>query len=224
LALPKVWVDVTRLSTATEVCLGAHCVSPPDGIAQFESPAISNSTHQVDLVVRNRGGSVIARKNGLRLPRAYPNGKECGGDAPQGTITFDGTGKTSVSTETHGFGSTTTSIPTEPRLLDCDDKPTFKPSDHLLACGDANLVLTNLKWDAWGDEAIGRGDWVQNDCIPDCARGTFRRYELSQVVLDRPTATSRGVLYNRLTATFADPKMAGRPTEVVEPLVPVSLR
>jgi hypothetical protein len=63
--------------------------------------------------------------------------------------------------------------------------PTFLPSrcvDHRLrprtvvvACGDGYASLIGLRWRRWGfAEATATGTARLNDCIPYCARGTYR--------------------------------------------------
>src|SRR4051794_11179871 len=63
----------------------------------------------------------------------------------------------------------------------------YKPHRILVACGNGNAYVNQLQWTKWNrHKARGHGVWWQNDCKPDCARGTFKHYalrmHLSQVI------------------------------------------
>lgn len=105
-AISNVVVDVLALPSATEVCVSTHCVPVSNGLATLKDPLIGIGTWRVTLTVRTADGSALARARDLRLPRSYPNGFGCDGDAPQGTVTFNSVGAASVSKDT-GFGQTT---------------------------------------------------------------------------------------------------------------------
>ena len=50
----------------------------------------------------------------------------------------------------------------------------MRPRSIVLACADANWYVKRLTWRSWGVErATGSGIFHFNDCIPDCADGTF---------------------------------------------------
>ncbi|WP_338674959.1 hypothetical protein V1460_19690 [Streptomyces sp. SCSIO 30461] len=81
-----------------------------------------------------------------------------------------------------------TAAPTTSRLVavDCFSNPQTRPGDFLLACGDGNNRLVDLKWATWGpDSAVGSGIDMVNDCQPYCAAGRFHSYPVT-VRLDRP--------------------------------------
>ncbi|MFL5766587.1 MAG: hypothetical protein ACJ758_01930 [Actinomycetota bacterium] len=49
-----------------------------------------------------------------------------------------------------------------------------EPRQILFACGDGAFFSDHLHWRKWHSfRAVGRGEFHQNDCRPDCARGTF---------------------------------------------------
>ena len=102
LNLPGVEVDVGALGPAEEVCIDGACSAVADGVAVVEEPAITNATDTVRIVVRGAGGDVLAEVDDLRLPRRFPNGFDCGGDGPRGTVTFDRAGEVSVSPDVDG--------------------------------------------------------------------------------------------------------------------------
>lgn len=87
-SMPAVDVDVTALPSAHEVCVAEdECVTVRGGVAELASPVITNATEDVRLTVRDDAAAVLADA-AVRLPRHYGNGRECGGDAPVGTVTF----------------------------------------------------------------------------------------------------------------------------------------
>lgn len=101
-ALPSVEVDVTALPEADEVCVAdGSCVAVRDGAAELSSPVITNATSEARLFVRDDEGAVLADAE-VRLPRFYANGRDCGGDAPVGTVTFGRDGGVGVSDDTEG--------------------------------------------------------------------------------------------------------------------------
>ncbi|WP_424215975.1 hypothetical protein ACN20G_27910 (plasmid) [Streptomyces sp. BI20] len=69
--------------------------------------------------------------------------------------------------------------PGPPVLLDCAAEPVVRPADYLLACGDGNSALADLRWSSWGpDRAEATGTNRANDCVPDCAAGRFRSHRV----------------------------------------------
>lgn len=72
-----------------------ECVTVRGGVAELASPVITNATEDVRLTVHDDAA--------VRLPRHYGNGRECGGDAPVGTVTFGPEGGVGVSEDTEGI-------------------------------------------------------------------------------------------------------------------------
>ncbi|MEV7612555.1 hypothetical protein [Streptomyces sp. NPDC089799] len=73
-------------------------------------------------------------------------------------------------------------------VVDCSGEPQVRPDDYVLACGDGNNRLVDLKWNHWGAQtATARGIDMVNDCEPNCAGGTFHSYPV-EVTLSRPEA------------------------------------
>jgi hypothetical protein len=72
------------------------------------------------------------------------------------------------------------------------------PRRIIVACGDGNFYLARLHWRHWGGfSARGAGVAWKNDCIPDCARGTFHHYRV-RVTLTRVWASKGfGWLFHR---------------------------
>lgn len=96
--------------------------------------------------------------------------------------------------------------------VDCFSKSQVRPGDFLLACGDGNNRLTELRWSSWGPtSAVGRGLDVVNDCQPYCAAGTFHSYPVT-VKLDRPETWQKHPElqhFTRLQLVYTD----GRPAQ-----------
>jgi hypothetical protein len=79
---------------------------------------------------------------------------------------------------------------------------TAKPSTIVLACGDGNAKLINLTWSTWGSsDALGRGDYDWNDCVPTCVGGTFHASPAALTLRD--VQTVRGAAYfSAVTVAF----------------------
>ena len=89
-------------------------------------------------------------------------------------------------------------------------KPLVRPSGFLIACGDGNFSLRDLRWTTWsanGAHATGTG-W-QNDCKPYCAAGHFHAYPAA-AWLSRPrTCMSGALVFTRLTWRYTRTKPPG---------------
>jgi hypothetical protein len=61
----------------------------------------------------------------------------------------------------------------------------FKPRKIVIACGDAGLIATKLKWSEWGaSKAAGSGTGEEKICSPNCAEGRVGKGKM-QVRLSR---------------------------------------
>ncbi|MCX4508841.1 MULTISPECIES: hypothetical protein [Streptomyces] len=115
--------------------------------------------------------------------------------------------------------SASASTAQEPRgdvvVIDCFSKPQVRPSDFLIACGDGNSGLTQLKWTNWGQTtATGRGLNFVNDCKPYCAAGKFHSYPV-EVTLEQPKPWPKDPgqqRYTQMRLVFTD----GRPAHLAE--------
>ncbi|WP_420705830.1 hypothetical protein [Streptomyces sp. NRRL F-5065] len=109
----------------------------------------------------------------------------------------------------------------QPVLIDCAQQPEVRPGSFIVACGDANSVLTSLQWSRWDARAaVATGINDVNDCVPDCAAGTFRPYPVV-VRLDRARAAEQDagqVRFTRLSLTYTDGRPDGSPPVVTFPL------
>ncbi len=103
--------------------------------------------------------------------------------------------------------ATTTSGVTLPGAPPCSavpaaTSPKIRPNDLVLACADANAVITNITWSSWGSfDAFGTGTFRENQCVPDCAQGTFAVYPESHVELANPTSASGVPAFEEVVVT-----------------------
>ncbi|MFD9356982.1 hypothetical protein [Streptomyces sp. NPDC060031] len=87
----------------------------------------------------------------------------------------------------------TPSAPSVPSLdpvvvVDCLSQARMRPEEYILACGDGNNRLVDLRWNTWGSRtATATGTDMVNDCRPYCAAGRFRAYPVT-VTLSNPQA------------------------------------
>ncbi|MFE9259115.1 hypothetical protein [Streptomyces sp. NPDC006879] len=100
-------------------------------------------------------------------------------------------------------------------VVDCFSQPQVRPTEYLLACGDGNNRLVDLRWDSWGSRtAKATGTDMVNDCRPYCAAGRFRPYPVT-VTLSNPEPWPdhpdvRRFTSIRLEYTDAAPTPAGK--------------
>ncbi|MFJ3230966.1 hypothetical protein [Streptomyces sp. NPDC086787] len=100
----------------------------------------------------------------------------------------------------------------DPVLVTCAFKPTAHPKDFIVACGDGNSRLVEMRWSTWGPKsATAIGVNVVNDCKPYCAAGTFRGYPVV-VRVDRPETWKKDPKlqqFTRMTMTYTDGRPSG---------------
>jgi hypothetical protein len=100
----------------------------------------------------------------------------------------------------------------DPVVVDCFFDPQVRPDDFILACGDGNNRLVDLRWTSWGPRiAEAHGVDLVNDCRPYCAAGRFHAYPVT-VKLDRPKAWERDPQQNHYTRMRLD-YTGGKPAQ-----------
>jgi hypothetical protein len=78
-----------------------------------------------------------------------------------------------------------------------------EPQEVILACADVNFVAKELSWNDWGDDvADAHGTAELNNCIPDCADGSFESYEIRLIASAIATCPNGERRYTRLTFEF----------------------
>jgi hypothetical protein len=103
-----------------------------------------------------------------------------------------------------------------PVLVGCTGKPQVHPAALTLACDDGNAYLSGVRWASWGPSATATGTWRINDCVPNCAAGTFHGFPAA-VRLWRPEPLPHHAgtaYYSRITIVLPDRHCytaAGRP-------------
>jgi hypothetical protein len=83
------------------------------------------------------------------------------------------------------------------------------PPELVLACGDANYLLANLKWRGWGKPtATATGVARANTCTPNCAAGKFRSYRMTATASKLSTC-GKARYYATLTIVYPGARPAG---------------
>jgi hypothetical protein len=89
--------------------------------------------------------------------------------------------------------------------------PGIRPSSVIIACGDGNFQLRVMHWRGWHRTATsGRGRALANDCIPNCAAGTFHRIGI-KVRLTKPRLCKNiaQYVYGRIAWRFSSSPPGG---------------
>lgn len=84
--------------------------------------------------------------------------------------------------------------------------PQVRPDTLVLAAADANDQVTGIGWLLWEeDSAVGFGQQRTNNCLPDCASGTFQERPVV-VVLDHaiPLADRPSKVFTQVTIRTID--------------------
>jgi hypothetical protein len=74
-----------------------------------------------------------------------------------------------------------------------------RPHQVTIACADANLYATGLRWSRWsasGATAAGTGH--MNDCTPYCAAGHFHAFRMT-IRLSQPIVCKGRRRFSRIT-------------------------
>jgi hypothetical protein len=83
------------------------------------------------------------------------------------------------------------------------------PRELVLACGDANYLLANLRWRGWGKpSATATGVARANTCTPNCASGKFRSYRMTATA-SKLSACGKARYYATLTIVYPGARPQG---------------
>ena len=95
------------------------------------------------------------------------------------------------------------------QVSNCDELTT-KPTELVLACADANEMLTEMTWSGWSaGRATGKGRYEVNDCEPTCVAGTVRSYPV-QIRLLVPKAQNGVRVFTKVALTFTKKTPSGK--------------
>ena len=87
-------------------------------------------------------------------------------------------------------------------VLDCQGHAHVRPGHYTLACADRNDYLSGLAWTSWTPGlASATGVQHENDCVPYCAAGHFRRYPVD-VILWGSAVVPGGQRYTKVTLLY----------------------
>ena len=80
----------------------------------------------------------------------------------------------------------------------CTNAAAVRPARVTIACADANLYATGLRWSRWSAAgAVARGTGHVNDCTPYCAAGHFHTFPIV-VRLSKPIRCNGRVQFARI--------------------------
>ena len=93
---------------------------------------------------------------------------------------------------------------TKPEIIACDGKGKVKPKEIILACGDGNTFVNNIKWVKWNNNtATGTGTLNWNTCLPQtCAGGIVQTYKAKITLGGLATAPGENDVFSEMTLTF----------------------
>lgn len=112
-------------------------------------------------------------------------------------------GTTSATGGTTSPTAATEAMPGAPKCGGPTSAPTqIRPKILVLACADYNASMKDISWTSWGSvTAIGVGTFTENQCVPNCAQGTFASYPNSQVELEMPAAPGGTLIFEKVVVT-----------------------
>ena len=89
-------------------------------------------------------------------------------------------------------------------------KSQVRPATIVVACADANLALTHLRWVSFGGvTAHASGSYHVNDCTPYCAAGHFHSYPVKVVLWQAELCQDKHDDYREATVVFTGPRPPG---------------
>jgi len=79
-----------------------------------------------------------------------------------------------------------------------------KPAQIVVFCADANGLLENMRWSAFGGStARGTGSYSYNDCSPNCAAGHFHTYPVTVTLTQARRCSDGHTDYRLATAVYS---------------------
>jgi hypothetical protein len=99
---------------------------------------------------------------------------------------------------------------------DCQQN-VYKPKSFVVTCADANFEVRKVKYSSYGEKvARGTGTARINDCEPNCAAGTFKKYPV-RFKLSRVRQCGDVPQFRRLTVVFTGDRPAGEDRRMRQP-------
>ncbi|MFL5877005.1 MAG: hypothetical protein ACJ76T_14145 [Solirubrobacteraceae bacterium] len=95
--------------------------------------------------------------------------------------------------------------------------PSYKPTQIIVTCADANTVLKGISWKSYGsDTASGSATANVNACDPNCAAGKLQAFP-AMVKLSQPKDCGRDVRqFTHLVLTYTGAKPQGASASLTE--------
>jgi hypothetical protein len=95
--------------------------------------------------------------------------------------------------------------------------PSYKPTQIVVTCADANTVLKGISWKSYGsDTANGSATANVNACDPNCAAGKFQTFPAT-VKLSQPKDCRKNVRqFTHLVLTYTGAKPRGASASLTE--------
>ncbi len=90
-------------------------------------------------------------------------------------------------------------------VVTCQGELKTEPS-QIIVSGDGSAFITGLVWTGWGlPSATGSGTLKLDNCIPNCAQGTFTPYQVTVVLSDLTPYGGRAAYATMLVAAPGSP-------------------
>ena len=66
-----------------------------------------------------------------------------------------------------------------PHLIGCNESSRVRPARFNPICNDGAGTVIRLHWPEWSGSAQGTGEFYTKTCVPSCAKGTVKLYDVS---------------------------------------------
>ncbi len=68
-----------------------------------------------------------------------------------------------------------------PHLVGCNESSSVRPDHYNPICNDGAWTVVHLRWSRWSGTARGTGKFYTHNCVPDCAHGKVRLYDVDVI-------------------------------------------
>src|SRR3954447_9286963 len=98
---------------------------------------------------------------------------------------------------------------------DCQ-KATYKPTQIVMTCADANTSVTGIAWKSYGEKtAAGSGTVNFNACVPSCVAGKVQKAPAA-VALSKPKDCGSDQQFTVATVVAKGAKIAGASSKLTQ--------